>query len=259
MHQRDVGPNSHREEQDGISAKRRDRERPEGSNARSRQERQDTSHPSVVDTAPLHMVAEIQMMKERKDFMMNALRGWVSNDLDKLVHRMDSPFTAPITSFPLPRKFRMPQIEAYDGFKDPLDHLESFKTLMHLQGVADKIMCRASLTMLKDPARVWFSRLMPNSISTFKELNAQFASHFIGGHWYKKFTACLMSIKQQKDETLKSYITRFNKEALSTNEANDKILAIAFTNGLQNRKFFSLYTKRTQRPCQMCFIEPPST
>ena len=66
---------------------------------------------------------------------------------------------------------------------------------MQVQGVADKIMCQAFLTILKGPARVWFSRLMPNSISTFKELNAQFASHFIEGHRYKKSTACLMSIK----------------------------------------------------------------
>ena len=41
---------------------------------------------------------------------------------------------------------------------------------------------------------------------------------------------------------LRSYITRFNKEALSINEANDKILVAAFTNGLRKGKFlFSLY------------------
>ena len=79
------------------------------------------------------MVAKMQMMKEQMYFMMNALRGWVSNDLDDLVHRIDSPFTASITSFSLPLKFRMLQVETYDGSKDPLDHLESFKTLMHLQ------------------------------------------------------------------------------------------------------------------------------
>ena len=89
----------------------------------------------------------------------------------------------------------MPQIESYDGAKDPIDHLESFKTLMHLQGVADKIMCRAFPTTLKSPARIWFNRLMPNSISAFKGLSAQFALHFIGGHRYKKSTACLISIK----------------------------------------------------------------
>ena len=123
-----------------------------------------------------------------------------------------------------------------------MDHLESFKTLMHLQGIPDEIMCRAFPTMLKGLARIWFSRLTPNSISSFKELSAQFALHFIGGHRYKKFTACLMNIKQREDETLKSYITHFNKEALSIDEANDKILIVAFTNGLQKRKFlFSLY------------------
>ena len=51
-----------------------------------------------------------------------------------------------------------------------------------------------------------------------------------------------MNIKQQEDETLRSYITRFNKKALSIDEANDKILVPAFTNGLRKGKLlFSLY------------------
>ena len=66
----------------------------------------------------------------------------------------------------------MPQVENYDGNKDPLDHLESFKTLMHLQGVPNEIMCRAFPTILKGPVRICFNRLMPNSISSFKELSA---------------------------------------------------------------------------------------
>ena len=136
----------------------------------------------------------------------------------------------------------MPQVETYDESKDPLDHLKSFKTLMHLQGVANEIMCKAFPTTLKGPVRIWFSRLTPNSIGTFKESNTQFASHFIGGHRYKKSIACLMSIKQREDETLRSYIPRFNKKALSIDEADDKILVASFTNGLRKGKFlFSLY------------------
>ena len=51
-----------------------------------------------------------------------------------------------------------------------------------------------------------------------------------------------MNIKQREDETLRSYITYFNKEALSIDETDDKILMAAFTNGLQKGKFlFSLY------------------
>ena len=123
-----------------------------------------------------------------------------------------------------------------------MDHLESFKTLMHLQGVPDEIICQAFPTTLKGLARIWFSRLTPNFIGTFKKLSVQFASHFIGGHRYKKSIACLMSIKQLEEETLRSYIAHFNKEALSIDEAEDKILVVAFTNGLQKGKFlFSLY------------------
>ena len=51
-----------------------------------------------------------------------------------------------------------------------------------------------------------------------------------------------MSIKQWEDETLRSYITRFNKEALSIDEADNKILMATLMNGLQKGKFlFSLY------------------
>ena len=136
----------------------------------------------------------------------------------------------------------MLQVEAFDELKDPLDHLESFKTLMHLQGIADEIMCRAFSTTLKDPARVWFNRLTLNSIGTFKDLSTQFSSHFIEGHGYKKSTTCLMSIKQREEETLRSNITHFNKKAFSIDEADDKILIAAFTNRLRKGKFlFSLY------------------
>ena len=50
----------------------------------------------------------MQMMKEQMDFMMNTFRERVLNNLDDLVHWTDSPFTAPITSFPLQPKFHMP-------------------------------------------------------------------------------------------------------------------------------------------------------
>ena len=184
----------------------------------------------------------MQMMKERMDFMMNTLRGRVLSGLDKLVHQTNSLFTASVTSFLLSLMFLMLQVETYDASKDPLDHLESFKTLMLLQGVVDEIMCRAFPTMLKGPTKIWFSRLTPNSISTFKELSAQFSSYFIERHRYKKSTACLMSIKQWEDETLRSYIIYFNKKALLIDEADDKILVAALTNGLWKGKFlFSLY------------------
>ena len=132
LRQKNAAIGMQEEDQEGTSAERRDQEGPEGSNARSRPERQDMSRPSTVDTTLPHIVAKMQMMRERMDFMMNALKGRVSSDLDDLVHRIDSPFTMSVNSFPLPPKFCMPQVENYDENKDLLDHLKSFKTLMHL-------------------------------------------------------------------------------------------------------------------------------
>ena len=131
LRQRDAGHNI-QEENQGDSSEQGGPERPEGSNEPSRPERQNLSMPSLMDTAPPPIFAEMQVMKEQMEVMMNALKGRVSSDLDDLVNRTNSPFTIPVNSCPLPQKFRIPQIESYDGVKDPLDHLETFKTLMHL-------------------------------------------------------------------------------------------------------------------------------
>ena len=88
-----------------------------------------------MDATPPPIATEIQAIKEQMEVMMNALKGQVSSNLDNLVNRTNSPFIASVNSFPLSHKFRMPQIDSYNEVKDPLDHLETFKTLMHFQGV----------------------------------------------------------------------------------------------------------------------------
>ena len=106
--QKNVVMGTQEEDQEGTSAERRDHEGPEGSNAPSRPKRQDMRRPSITDTTPPHIVVEMQMIREQMDFMMHALKGRVLSDLDDLVHQTNSPFTALVTSFPLPPKFRMP-------------------------------------------------------------------------------------------------------------------------------------------------------
>ena len=171
LRQRDARHNV-QEENQGDSSERGGLKRPEGSNEPSKPEWWNLSMPSLMDTTPPLIFAEMQAMKEQMEVMMNALKGWVSSDLDDLVKRTDSLFTISVNSYPLPQKFRMPQIESYDGVKDPLNHLETFKTLIYLEGVPDEIMCRAFPMTLKGLARIWFSRLTTNSINTFKELSA---------------------------------------------------------------------------------------
>ena len=108
----------------------------------------------------------------------------------------------------------------------------TFKTTMHLQGVPDEIMCRAFLTSLKGPARVWFSKISPNTVSSFKELSKLFVNNFMGGQRHKRSSSSLLTIEQGENESLRLFIARFNKEALIVDEMDYKLLLAAFHNGV---------------------------
>ena len=103
-------------------------------------------------------------------------------------------------------------------------------------------MCRVFPTTLKGPTKVWFSKLTPNTVSTFKELSRHFVTHFIEGQRHRRSLTAILSITQLEDESLRSYVTNFNKEALLIDKANDKVLVTAFTSGLRLGEFlFFLY------------------
>ena len=87
--------------------------------------------------------------------------------MDDLIHKTDSSFIASITNYPLTSKFKMPTLDSYDGTHDPYNYIAMFKTTMHLYGVPDEIMCKASPAILKCPARIWFSKLLPNTLTPF--------------------------------------------------------------------------------------------
>ena len=118
-----------------------------------------------------------------------------TNHVDDLIHRTDSPFITSINSHPLPSKFKMPSLDSYDGTRDPCDHIATFKTIMHLQGVPDEIMCKAFPTTLKGPTQVWFNKIPLNTVSFFEELNKLFVNNFIGGQKHKCFSSSLLTIK----------------------------------------------------------------
>ena len=92
--------------------------------------------------------------------------------------------------------------------------------------------CRAFATMLKGPALAWFNRIPPSSISSFRELFVAFVSHFIGARTYRKPSYHLLTIKQGSQESLKSYVQRFNVESLKIDVPDEKFAITAFIAGL---------------------------
>ena len=92
--------------------------------------------------------------------------------------------------------------------------------------------CRAFSITLKGPALAWFNRLPPSSISSFKELSIAFVSHFIGARTYRKPSYHLLTIKQSSEESLRSYVQRFNAESLKVDIPDEKFAITVFIAGL---------------------------
>ena len=64
LNQKNAAPNNRGADQEGTSAERRNQEGPQATNAPSKPERRYTSLPSLADTAPPPIIAEMQAMKE---------------------------------------------------------------------------------------------------------------------------------------------------------------------------------------------------
>ena len=164
--------------------------------------------------------------------MKETVKGRALVSMDALVQQTESPFTVEVLHFPLPMKFRMPHIKAFDETKDPIDHLNTYKTQMELHGYQNPVRCRAFSITLKGSALAWFTRLPPAAISSFRELFIAFISHFIGARTYRKPSYHLLTVKQDPRENLGSYVQRFSSESLKVDIPYEKFSITAFIVGL---------------------------
>jgi hypothetical protein len=150
----------------------------------------------VVDVRAARLEEKLKEMREQMKEMKSQVKAKAAKNLDMLVHRFESPLTKRVDKYPLLAKFKVPQLETFDGLKDLLDYLDSFRTVMHLQGVSDEIMCRAFPTNLRGSARVWFNQLEIGSIDTFAQLSQAFIDNFIGGRRSTRLANYLLNIRQ---------------------------------------------------------------
>ncbi|XP_042455023.1 uncharacterized protein LOC122039077 [Zingiber officinale] len=138
------------------------------------------------------------------------------------------PFSAMILNERLPKGYRAPSIEEYDGSKDPEDHLAFLNTL--------------SGSSLK-----WFDGLPQGSITCFLDFKTAFLRRFASSKKYQKTDHCLFALKQRPTEPLRSYINRFNQVTQDVPTATSEILMSAFSHGLGEGEFFRDLIKNPAR------------
>ncbi|GAU10226.1 hypothetical protein TSUD_421500, partial [Trifolium subterraneum] len=135
--------------------------------------------------------------------------GWSDDEVYK------GPLSRKIMDLELPRALQKPpQLGKYDGLTDPDIHIQNIDAFLNYQAVKGGIKCRIFPTTLVEGATAWYKSLPQGSITSWKDLCKQFTSHFTASRKHPKTEANLEAVRQGPNETLRSYIERFNKEAV---------------------------------------------
>ena len=121
---------------------------------RSREKRPRSYSPEEFSTSDSTQSVQQHRLKEFKkklrdlDQQVAELRRDAQRPIEGLRIYTHPPFVRRITQEPIPARFKMPQMELYDGTTDPCDHLERYRTLMMIQGANDPLMCLSFPTTL---------------------------------------------------------------------------------------------------------------
>ncbi|GKV31526.1 hypothetical protein SLEP1_g40206 [Rubroshorea leprosula] len=147
------------------------------------------------------------------------------------------PLNTNIILEPYPAGFRIPQLETYDGTKDPDDHLHAFYSCMQAQNASDALMCKIFPSTLRGNARTWYYSLPPRSINSYTELSSAFATKFSSRRLIRKTTSELMRVKQRDGESLKNFMSRFNDAVLKVNSFDQAVGITVVISGLGHERF----------------------
>ena len=107
---------------------------------------------------------------------------------------------------------------------------------MDMDNHTDASWCKNFILTLTGTAQKWAQSLPNGSISNFDELVERFKSHFSLRTDRTKQSIEMMSIRKGKDESLRNYVSRFDKESLQVLNPKENILTFAFRQGLNSNR-----------------------
>ncbi|XP_020229970.1 uncharacterized protein LOC109810815 [Cajanus cajan] len=168
----------------------------------------------------------------------------IANKADTTVHSLRHPFSRRIMEATLLDHWKSMPIEKYDGSSDPEEHLNVFLTQATLSTQDDSALCRIFPTSLKGRALVWFTRLPSSSIDSFNELSSQFTLQFATSKPYRTTSLALAGVRQEKKESLRTFMDRFNKIAMEIGDLNPAVAMDRLSTALRPGPFVNSLCKK---------------
>ncbi|XP_020216880.1 uncharacterized protein LOC109800512 [Cajanus cajan] len=168
----------------------------------------------------------------------------VANKADTHTHSLRHPFPRRIMEATLLDHWKSIPINKYDGSTDPEEHLNVFLTQATLSTQDDSALCRIFPTSLKGRALSWFTRLPNSSIDSFSELSSEFTLQFATSKPYRTTSLALTGIRQEKKESLRSFMDRFNKIAMEIGDLNPAVALDRLITALKPGPFVNSLCKK---------------
>ncbi|GAU32257.1 hypothetical protein TSUD_53840 [Trifolium subterraneum] len=141
---------------------------------------------------------------------------------------------------------KIPSLDKYDGITDPDEHIQTVETALDYRNLRGAIKCKLFPLSLIRGASTWWRNLPPGSIDSLEELCRMFTTHFTTSRWHPKIVANMKAIIQP-EESLRSYIERFNKVFVEV-DATDKMKLYLLEEGLREGTKFQEVTDNQGLP-----------
>jgi hypothetical protein len=127
-----------------------------------------------------------------------------------------------------PSKFRPHMPEKYDGTTNPSEFLQVYVTAITAAGGDTTVMATYFHVALSGPARTWLMNLALGSIYSWEELCARFVANFASAYQQQGVEAHLHAVRQEPEETLRTFISRFTKVRGTIPRISDASIITAF-------------------------------
>jgi hypothetical protein len=135
-----------------------------------------------------------------------------------------------------PSKFRPHLPEKYDGTSNPSEFLQVYLTAITAAGGDTAVMATYFHVALSGPAWTWLMNLTLGSIYSWEELCARFTANFASAYQQHGVEAHLHAVRQEPEETLRTFISRFTKVRGTIPRITDASIITAFRQGVRDEK-----------------------
>ena len=126
-------------------------------------------------------------------------------------------------SIALPPKFKIFDVEKFNGTRDPKQHIRRYLSIAEMKGLDEKQTLHAFPFSLTGSASRWYYNLDPSKTKVWNELVELFVDQFIFNTMIDVTLRDLETTKQGVGETFFEYMTRWKTKApRMVNRPNEK-------------------------------------